>query len=83
VHYLELDQFIGPNYLVTVHGPLNPAVDPELALRETGAEDLLDQFGRVRGVADGENHFLLAVVLIVMAAVSATLLRWARRQGWW
>ncbi len=27
VHYVELDQFVGPNYLVTVHGPLNPAVD--------------------------------------------------------
>jgi Mg2+ and Co2+ transporter CorA len=35
VHYIELDQFIGPNYLITVHGPLNPAVDPEVALRET------------------------------------------------
>jgi Mg2+ and Co2+ transporter CorA len=32
VHYVELDQFIGRNYLVTVHGPLNPAVDPEVAL---------------------------------------------------
>src|SRR3954469_1570376 len=28
VHYVELDQFIGRNYLVTVHGPLNPAVSP-------------------------------------------------------
>ena len=28
MHYVELDQFVGPNYLVTVHGPLNPAVDP-------------------------------------------------------
>jgi hypothetical protein len=28
VHYVELDQFIGRNYLVTVHGPLNPAVNP-------------------------------------------------------
>jgi magnesium transporter len=37
VHYLELDQFIGPGYLVTVHGPLNPAVIPDLAFRETGA----------------------------------------------
>jgi magnesium transporter len=25
----------------------------------------------------------LAVVLVVMAAMSATLLRWAKRQGWW
>ena len=37
VHYIELDQFIGPNYVVTVHGPLNPAVDPQVALRETRA----------------------------------------------
>jgi magnesium transporter len=37
VHYVELDQFIGRNYLVTVHGPLNPAVDPEVALLDTGA----------------------------------------------
>ena len=35
VHYVELDQFIGPNYVVTVHGPLNPLVDPEVASRET------------------------------------------------
>ncbi len=28
VHYIELDQFIGKRYLVTVHGPINPAVDP-------------------------------------------------------
>jgi Mg2+ and Co2+ transporter CorA len=238
VHYIELDQFIGPRYLVTVHGPLNPAVDPEVALRETHAvlqriqkgrlrpasslelsytivsavarnhegfvatvarevglleqrvmasdvgdperfleelfrarhgliavrtmaalsreiyarmatlirflptdgqplvADLLDQFDRVRGVADGQREFLqgviefyqtrtdtkmtiaaerlaviaavtlpitalssiygmnvivnnrthlvhLAVVLAVMAAMSAALLRWARRQGWW
>jgi magnesium transporter len=36
VHYIELDQFVGPRYLVTVHGPLNPAVDTSVALRETG-----------------------------------------------
>jgi magnesium transporter len=238
VHYIELDQFIGPRYLVTVHGPLNPAVNPEVAQRETHAvleriqkgrlrpasslelsysivsavarnhegfvatvarevglleqrvmagdvgdperfleelfrarhgliavrtmaalsreiyarmatlfrllpadgrplvADLVDQFDRVRGVADGQREFLqgviefyqtrtdtkmtiaaerlaviaavtlpitalssiygmnvivnnrthvvhLAVVLAVMAAMSAALLRWARRQGWW
>jgi magnesium transporter len=238
VHYIELDQFIGPRYLVTVHGPLNPAVNPEVAQRETHAvleriekgrrhpasslelsytivsavarnhegfvatvarevglleqrvmagdvgdperfleelfrarhgliavrtmaalsreiyarmatlirllpadgqplvADLVDQFDRVRGVADGQREFLqgviefyqtrtdtkmtiaaerlaviaavtlpitalssiygmnvivnnrthlvhLAVVLAVMAVMSAALLRWARRQGWW
>jgi len=37
VHYVELDQFIGPNYLVTVHGPLNPAVDRAVAQLDTGS----------------------------------------------
>jgi magnesium transporter len=35
VHYVELDQFLGPNYLVTVHGPLNPVVKPEVAFVDT------------------------------------------------
>jgi Mg2+ and Co2+ transporter CorA len=37
VHYVELDQFIGRNYLVTVHGPLNPVVNPEVAFVDTAA----------------------------------------------
>ena len=238
VHHLELDQFVGPGYLVTVHGPLDPEVIPELAFRETSAvlkrvkagrfrpassfelshaivsamtrhqeeflgilalevglleqrvmgeehedpeqfleelfrarhgliavktmaalsreiygrmatltrfvpadaqpmvADIADQFERIKGMADGETEFLqaviefhqsrtntkmtiaaerlaviaavtlpdhrhlvglrdehhrqrrhrlwhLAVVLLVMAAISGTLLRWAKHQGWW
>ena len=37
VHYVELDQFIGDRYLVTVHGPLNPAVDQAAAMVEVDA----------------------------------------------
>jgi magnesium transporter len=37
VHYVELDQFIGERYLVTVHGPVNPAVDPSSARVEVDA----------------------------------------------
>ncbi len=37
VHFVELDQFIGPRYLVTVHGPINPSVDQAVAQRETDA----------------------------------------------
>ena len=37
VHLLELDQLVGRRYLVTVHGPINPVVDPAHALRETAA----------------------------------------------
>jgi magnesium transporter len=238
VHHLELDQFVGPGYLVTVHGPVDPEVIPELQFRETNAvrrrveagrfrpslsyelshaivsamtrhqegflgilalevglleqrvmgesdddpeefleelfrarhglivvrtmaalsteiygrmasltrfvpaeaqpmvEDIADQFGRIKGMAEGETEFLqaviefhqartntkmtiaaerlaviaavtlpitaissvygmniiandrtdfwhLAAVLLVMATISGTLLRWARRQGWW
>lgn len=35
VHYLEIDQFISPNYLVTSHGPRNPAVPLERLLEDT------------------------------------------------
>jgi magnesium transporter len=35
VHYLEIDQFVGPNYLVTVHGPRNPVVPVSEMLTET------------------------------------------------
>ncbi|HEY0237705.1 MAG TPA: magnesium transporter CorA family protein [Friedmanniella sp.] len=35
VHYLELDQFVGEHFLITVHGPLNPVVPMDEALRET------------------------------------------------
>ena len=37
VHYLELDQFVGEAFLITVHGPLNPKVPLASALRETEA----------------------------------------------
>lgn len=48
VHYIELDQFIGPGYVVTVHGPLNPAVAPEVALRETEEVARRIEAGRLR-----------------------------------
>ena len=35
-------------------------------------------------IANDRTDFLhLAAVLLVMATISATLLRWAKRQGWW
>jgi Mg2+ and Co2+ transporter CorA len=48
VHYVELDQFIGPRYLVTVHGPVNPAVTPDVAQRETRAVLRRIEAGRLR-----------------------------------
>src|SRR4051812_6637922 len=37
VHYVELDQFVGARFVVTVHGPVNPAVEPTAAQVETEA----------------------------------------------
>ena len=48
VHYVELDQFVGPGYLVTVHGPLNPAVDPAAAMVEVNAVVKRLNSGRLR-----------------------------------
>jgi magnesium transporter len=47
MHYLELDQFVGEDFLVTVHGPLNPKVSLESALRETAAVAARLESGRL------------------------------------
>jgi magnesium transporter len=47
VHYLELDQFVGEDFLVTVHGPLSPKVPLEAALRETNAVAARMEAGRL------------------------------------
>jgi magnesium transporter len=48
VHYIELDQFIGPNWLITVHGPMNPVVPLDAAYVETGSIARKLEGGRVR-----------------------------------
>ena len=48
VHYVELDQFIGRGYLVTLHGPLAPSVPVDTALRETRAVLQRVEAGRIR-----------------------------------
>jgi magnesium transporter len=48
VHYLELDQFVGENFLVTIHGPLSPKVPLDAALRETDAVAARMEAGRLR-----------------------------------
>lgn len=37
IHYVELDQFVADRYVVTVHGPVNPAVSPAAMRVETDA----------------------------------------------
>lgn len=48
VHYVELDQFIGRNFLVTVHGPVNPRVDPEAVRRDVRSTVQRLESGRLR-----------------------------------
>ncbi len=63
VHLLELDQFVGSRYLVTVHGPLNPAVPPELAMRETEAVLRRIEGGRLRPDSPVELSYTIVSML--------------------
>jgi Mg2+ and Co2+ transporter CorA len=67
VHLLELDLIVAPSYLVTVHGPLNPAVDPQEALTESA--------GVLRRIAAG--RFVPSTPAEVAYAIASAV---ARRQ---
>jgi magnesium transporter len=71
IHYVELDMFVGPTYFVTVHGPVNPAVDPQVTLRETGAVLERVQKGRLQPKAPYE--LLYAVVSTVARTMEAMI----------
>jgi Mg2+ and Co2+ transporter CorA len=59
VHLLELDQIIGHHYLVTVHGPINPAVDPVHARVETAGVLARIDGGRFRPGSPAELSYAL------------------------
>jgi magnesium transporter len=63
VHYVELDQFIGARFVVTVHGPLNPAVPPEAAQRETRAVLGRIEAGRLRPGSPSELSYAIVSAL--------------------
>jgi magnesium transporter len=63
VHYVELDQFVGERFLVTVHGPVNPAVGPEVPLRETRAVLRRIESGRLRPASAFELSYALVSAL--------------------
>ncbi len=76
VHYLELDQFIGPDYLVTVHGPLNPAVPVETALAETRQVAERMATGRLRPTSPfGLTYAIVSTVVRKEAKLTAELAR--------
>jgi Mg2+ and Co2+ transporter CorA len=63
VHYVELDQFVGPRYLVTVHGPLNPSVDESVAVRETSAVLARIEAGRLHPASPIELSYAIVSAL--------------------
>jgi magnesium transporter len=76
VHYLELDQFIGENFLVTVHGPLSPAVPLSAALHET--QQVVERMaaGRLHPTSPfGLTYALVSTIVRREAALVADLAR--------
>jgi magnesium transporter len=79
VHYVELDQFVGPRYLVTVHGPVNPAVTEEAALRETRAVLGRLEAGRLRPTSPFELSY---AVVSALAQGQEAFVETVTRQVW-
>jgi magnesium transporter len=81
VHLVELDQFIGRNYLVTSHGPIGEGVSVESATRETARVLGRIADGRLRPTTPFElSYAIVAAVahrqgtyLSVLASKVATL----------
>jgi magnesium transporter len=63
VHYVEIDQFVGPDWMITVHGPVNPAVRSEVALEETRAVARRLETGRLHPSSAADLSFALVTAL--------------------
>jgi magnesium transporter len=59
IHILELDQLVSSNYLVTLHGPINPQVDPAEALFETQAIRRRIEAGRFQPANPSELSYAI------------------------
>ena len=76
VHYVELDQFVGKNYLVTVHGPLNPVVPLEAALQETSQVVARMEAGRLHPTSPfGLSYAIVSTIIRRQSALVAELAR--------
>ena len=64
VHYIELDQVIGPNWLLTTHGPMDPAVPLDAAYVETRSVARKLESGRLRPSRAWELSGALVTVMI-------------------
>jgi magnesium transporter len=75
----QLDHFIGPRYVVTVHGPVNPAVPPEASLRETRAVLGRIEGGRLRPRSAFELSY---VIVSALAQGQEAFVERVTRQVW-
>jgi Mg2+ and Co2+ transporter CorA len=74
VHLLELDQLVGRRYLVSVHGPINPVVDPAEALRETSAVRSRIERGTFRPASPAElSHAIGSAIVRSQRAMVSTV----------
>jgi Mg2+ and Co2+ transporter CorA len=64
VHHVEIDQFVGPNWLLTVHGRMDSDVPLDAAYVETGAIARRLDGGRLRPERPGELSAAVVGVLI-------------------
>jgi magnesium transporter len=79
VHYLELDQFIGKRFLVTVHGPLNPVVPLDVAMQETRQVIARMESGRLHPASPFSLTY--AIVSTIVRRESALVSDLARQVG--
>ena len=79
VHYLELDQFIGEHFLVTVHGPRNPKVPLETTLRETREVITRMEAGRLK--PSSPFGLIYAIVSTIVRRDAALVADIAREVG--
>ena len=63
VHYVELDQFVGPGWIITVHGPVNPKVPADSAAVETSAVARRLVAGRMHPATAHELSYALVSAL--------------------
>jgi magnesium/cobalt transport protein CorA len=76
IHLLELDYFVGPRFLVTVHGPINPDVAPERALRETRTAARRLEQGRFAPASAAElSHAIVSALVAHQEALVMELTR--------
>jgi len=74
VHLLELDQLVGRRYLVTVHGPINPVVDPAEAMRETAAVRSRIERGTFRPASPAElSHGIGSAIIRSQRSMISTV----------